>query len=201
MNAARHGDATPGRQGEGLVRRLTAHWLFAANATFGAVLAGAALAPALRALGRRDAAHAIHALYLLLCPQRPDHLYFVFGYQSALEHREIATLGAPLVGGVAFGMMRPRVPRLGFPLVALATLPMLWDIFTRTLDWRDSDWFTRTWTSALFCLAYVFWSYPALDVMFRGRAASRGRPATTEPASRPTADSRPEPTAPAFQRA
>ena len=161
---------------------MAAHWLLATNAAFAIILAGAALAPALRALGHDDAARAIHTLYLLLCPQRPDHSYVLFGYQTALEHREIAMLGALILGGTSFGLARPRAPRLGFPLVVLATAPMLWDVVTQTLELRDSDWLARTWTAALFCLAYVFWLYPPLDGALRGRAASR-RPRSKERAA------------------
>ena len=172
MSATR-ADAAPSRLGAGAVRWIAAHWLFAANATFVAILAGAAVAPALRALGHDEAARAIHTLYLLLCPQRPEHSYVLFGYQTALEHREIAMLGALILGGMAFGLARPRAPRLGFPVVVLAAVPMLWDVATQTLELRDSDWLTRTWTAALFCLAYVFWLYPPLDGALRGRAGSR----------------------------
>lgn len=155
------------------MKRHAERWLLLANVALGLALLGAALAPVLRAFGYHDAARAIHTLDLILCPQRPDHSYFLLGYQTALEHREIAMLAALLVGGIAYGLTRPRGRRVGFSLVALSVVPMLWDVLTQMWELRDSDWQTRTWTAALFSLAYVFWLYPVVDRQLGGKAPAR----------------------------
>lgn len=119
-------------------------------------------APALNAAGLPQVAHVIHTAYLLLCPQRPEHSYFVFGYQTALEHHEIAMIGALLVGRLIYSVMRPASP-LAFWLLVGACTPMGWDVLSQTLELRESDWSTRTWTGGLGSLAYVFRLYPRFD--------------------------------------
>jgi uncharacterized membrane protein len=158
-------------------------WLLLVNLALVLLLIGAAAAPAAYAAGLPRYADFIHTAYLPLCPQRPSHSYFVFGYQTALEHREIAMLGALLVGGLVYGRVRERVSPLAFWVLLLAGIPISWDVLSQMLGLRDSDWFTRTWTGALACLAYVFWLYPRLDRSLRPtvRAAPGG------PAARPLA--------------
>lgn len=155
-------------------RWCTAHWLALVNIALSLALIGAVLAPALHALGLDAAAGAIHTLYLLLCPQRPEHSYFLFGYQLAFEHREIAMLASLLVAGLAFRTFGDRPRRIGLPLVLLSSLPLVLDVFSQTLELRESDWFTRTWTAALFCAVYVFWLYPGLDLLLRRREPGSG---------------------------
>lgn len=150
-----------------------AHWLLLANAAAALILVGALAAPLLAVAGLDTAAGAIHTLYLLLCPQRPAHSYFLLGHQLALEHREIAMFGAQLGGGLLFGLLRGRWRgRLGVWSLLLFSLPMAWDGFSQMFGLRASDWQTRTWTGALFALAFVFWFYPLLELQLRTRRAA-----------------------------
>ena len=142
--------------------RLWKHWLLVTNLVLALLLIGVVAAPALNAAGLSQYADLIHTAFLMLCPQRPEHSYFLFGYQTALEHREIAMIGALLVGGMAYGLLRP-LPPLPFWLLLVACIPISWDILSQMLELRESDWFTRTWTGALSCLAYVFCLYPLFD--------------------------------------
>ena len=156
--------------------RVRTLWLFLVNLALVLLLIGAVAAPAAYAAGLPRYADFIHTAYLPLCPQRPSHSYFVFGYQTALEHREIAMLGALLVGGLIYGRVRERASPLPFWVLLVAGLPIGWDVLTQMLELRESDWFTRTWTGALSCLAYVFWLYPRFDRSLRPtfRAAPGG---------------------------
>ncbi|MBI4491658.1 MAG: DUF2085 domain-containing protein [Chloroflexi bacterium] len=142
---------------------LAAHWLPLANLAMALTLAGAVAAPALRAVELDVAAEAIYTLYLLLCPQRPSHSYFLFGYQLALEQRPVAMVAVQLAAGLAYILVRGRLRPLDWRWLALFSLPLAWDGFSQMFDLRDSDWLTRSWTGGLFNLALVWWAYPRLD--------------------------------------
>jgi uncharacterized membrane protein len=140
------------------------HWLALSNIVVGLVLAGAVAAPILEYAGYSAAAQSLHHLYLALCPQRPGHSFFLFSYQLALEEREIAMFTAQLVGGLLYAYHRARRRvRLHSAVFLITALPFAWDIVTQTVDLRSSDWYTRSWTGALFMLAFVFWCYPRLE--------------------------------------
>lgn len=147
------------------------HWLTLVDLVMAAVLAGAIAAPIIEMAGYPDLADHIHLVYLLLCPQRPEHSYFLFGFQTALEHREIAMLGGMLVGSVLYRWWRFRVRPLPFWVMVIVSIPMLWDVLTQTVGWRESDWFTRTWTGGLSTLAYALWLYPRVDPSMQPRAS------------------------------
>jgi len=114
--------------------------------------------------GYVSAADTLHQLYLWLCPQRPSHSYFLLGHQLVLEEREMAMFAAQLLGGLVYGQLRRRVLfELGSIAFVVSGVPMLWDVLSQMLGMRSSDSFTRSWTGALFLVAFVFWCYPRLD--------------------------------------
>lgn len=157
-----------------LAAAVTRHWLLLANLSCGLVLGGALGVAYLRSIGATWLSEPLSTAYLLLCPQRPDHSYFPFGFQMALEQREVAMFGAQLLGGLVFGLVGGRLPPLDWPLVILLALPLVVDVLTQMVGLRDSDWLTRTWTGGLFNLAFVFWAYPVVDrALWSQRAAWR----------------------------
>ena len=139
------------------------HWVLLCNVALGIVLLGAYATPALEALGLAELARTIHIAYLPLCPQRPEHSYFPFGYQTALEHREIAMFAAQLAGGLVYARARDRLRGIPWWLMLALSLPIAWDGFSQMFGLRDSTWFLRTLTGALFSLALVFWLYPRVE--------------------------------------
>jgi len=68
------------------------------------------------------------------------------------------------LGGLLYWRLR-RQARFALSSIAflLASVPFIWDVLSQMLALRTSDWFTRSWTSALFTLACVFWCYPRLE--------------------------------------
>jgi uncharacterized membrane protein len=144
-------------------RWLGVHWLALTNTLLVLVLVGAVAPVAFAAAGLEDVAAAIHHVYLILCPQRPAHSYFLFGHQLALEHREIAMFAAQIGGGLLYATVRDR-PDICLQSWALfvVSLPMALDIFGEMLGVRESDWFTRTWTGALFNMGFALWFYPRI---------------------------------------
>ena len=152
-----------------------AHWLLLANASTALILTGAVSAPLLVFVGLGGASEAFHAGYLLLCPQRPTHSYYLLGQLLALEQRELAMFAAQPGGGLIYARIRGRWGgRLGVWSVLLLSLPMAWDGLTQAFALRDSDWQTRAWTGALFDVAFVFWFYPLLEYQFRARTQRVG---------------------------
>ena len=134
------------------------------NVSLGLALAGALATPILAYAGYSSVALDLHQMYLFLCPQRPSHSYFLLGHQLALEEREIAMFTAQLVGGLVYGKLRARLRIEVNSIVFVAlSLPLAWDVLSQTLAVRSSDWFTRSWTGAIFMVAFAFWFYPRLE--------------------------------------
>lgn len=156
------------------------HWLLAVNALNGLTLAGAALTPLLAAYGWTPLATLLYLLYRPLCPQRPDHSYFVAGHKMAFEQRETAIYLGLTLGGLFFALVRRHLRPLPWRGLALAALPLLVDVLSQTVGLRDSDWRWRTATGIVSALAFIWWSFPLLEREFAAPAVLRARTTTAE---------------------
>ncbi len=161
----------------GGARLIAAHWLLLFNVATGLTVGGALGAAYLAAIGQRAAAQIIYQAYLLLCPQRPGHSFYLWGEKVALEQRVLAIYTAALFGGLLYGRLRNKLRPLDWPVAGLLSLPMLIDVLSQTVGLRDSDWLWRTTTGALFGLTVCWWAFPRLDGCLRqlGRASDGGR--------------------------
>lgn len=148
-------------------RTVGAHWLLLFNAATGLTLVGAVAAAYLAAEGQRHAADLIYQTYLLLCPQRPSHSFFLWGQKVALEQRVLAIYAALFVAGLFYSRVRGRLPRPHWRLVVVLSLPMLVDVLSQTVGWRESDWFWRTTTGSAFGLVVSSWGLPHIDIKVR----------------------------------
>ena len=92
------------------------------------------------------------------------------GYKVAFCQRDVAIFGAMLLGGIAFGGIRPRLRPPPIWLFSLLLVPIAADGFTQLFMLRESTWELRSITGTLFGLASVWLIYPQLD-----RSASRAR--------------------------
>lgn len=167
--------ATTGRAAEGFARRVDdfmrvalRHWLLVVNLANGATLVGAILTPLLRAGGWSVPATLLYWMYRPLCPQRPEHSYFIAGYKMAFEQRETAIYVSLTLGGLIFGLLRHRLRSPGWRVLAVASVPMLVDVLSQTVGLRESDWWWRTVTSLPAALVFVWWAYPLLEREFAG---------------------------------
>ena len=148
---------------DAVMRTLLRHWLAGVNVLNGLTLAGAALTPWLQARGWTPLATLLYLAYRPLCPQRPDHSYFIAGHKMAFEQRETAIYLGLTLGGLLFALVRRRVRPLDWRALALAALPLLVDVLSQTVGLRESDWRWRTATGILFALALVWWAFPYLE--------------------------------------
>lgn len=85
------------------------------------------------------------------------------GWKVALCERDVAIYGALLVGGLLFGLLRGRVPKLSLKFYLLFMIPIAVDGLTQLFGLRTSNWWLRTLTGALFGLATAWFAYPYVE--------------------------------------
>lgn len=85
------------------------------------------------------------------------------GWKVALCERDVAIYGAVLLGGLAFGLLRSRVPKLPFKVFLLFLMPIAVDGLTQLFGLRTSNWALRTVTGVIFGLAVVWLAYPYIE--------------------------------------
>ncbi|MDQ3549620.1 MAG: DUF2085 domain-containing protein [Chloroflexota bacterium] len=124
---------------------------------------GAVLTPWLASQGFGTTAQLLYWAYRPLCPQRPDHSFFVAGHKMAFEQRETAMFIAGAVAGPVYVVLqRTRIHVPGW-LTIVAVVPLFADVVTQSVDLRESDGFWRSLTGALAVLVVAIWLYPKLD--------------------------------------
>jgi uncharacterized membrane protein len=96
----------------------------------------------------------------------------ILGWKVALCERDVAIYGAVLLGGLAFGLLRSRVPKLPFKVYVLFLVPVAVDGLTQLFGLRTSDWVLRTVTGAIFGLATVWLAYPYIEESMAGVRAN-----------------------------
>ena len=138
------------------------HWLLIANLINGLILVGAVAVPVMRALGWVLIPDFLFAAYHLICEQRPERSYFLWGYQMAVDQRITAIFGSSLLAGLVFIPLRGRLKAISWRTYFILSLPMAVDGFTQLFGWRESNWELRTITGTLFGGGMVWLVYPYL---------------------------------------
>ena len=91
------------------------------------------------------------------------------GYKVAVCERDTAIYGAILLNGLLFGALRPtlrrrgKMPKMPLWLFALFVLPAAVDGFTQLFGLRESVWYLRLITGAIFGTGLVWLAYPFVD--------------------------------------
>ena len=85
------------------------------------------------------------------------------GYKVALCQRDMAIYGAVLAAGLLFALLRGRMGPLSTRWFLVLLIPMALDGGTQLVGWRESTWWLRTLTGALFGMAAVWWAYPYVN--------------------------------------
>lgn len=148
---------------DGTAHWLLRHWLLAINLLAGLTLVGAVLVAYLRSVEAFWISEPLAGAYRLICPQRPDHSYFLWGAQMGMEQRMVALFAAQLLAGLAFGLVRRRMRPLQVRFLLASALPMAVDVGSQMVGLRDSDWGMRTVTGGLAAVAVVAWAYPYVE--------------------------------------
>lgn len=105
------------------------------------------------------------------------------GYKVALCERDIAIYGSVFVASLIFAMVRRwgkvRAPSL--KVYALFLIPIAVDGLTQMIGWRESNWWLRTLTGAIFGIASVWIAYPYIEDAMNEviETESRPRPVAT----------------------
>jgi uncharacterized membrane protein len=105
------------------------------------------------------------------------------GYKVALCERDVAIYGSVALGGLAFALLRHR-GKLRAPslkVYALFLIPIAVDGLSQLVGLRESNWWLRTVTGAIFGLASVWLAYPYVEDAMQEviETESRPRPAAT----------------------
>jgi uncharacterized membrane protein len=85
------------------------------------------------------------------------------GYKVAICERDIAIYSSVVVAGLIFALARKRLPALRPKYYVLFLIPIALDGGTQLFGWRESNWWLRTFTGALFGMASVWLAYPFID--------------------------------------
>lgn len=142
------------------------HWLAAVNVLLVLFALLPWAAPVLAAYGFTAASKSIFVAYSLTCHQMPSRSYFIFGHQVAFCERNVAIYLAMALSGIVYSRYRDGLRPMSWKLYFLLILPMAIDGFTQLFGWRESNWYLRTVTGALFGWATIWLTFPYLQESF-----------------------------------
>ena len=89
------------------------------------------------------------------------------GYKMAWCERDTAIYSSIFLGGLLFGLLRPRIRPLDWRIYLVMITPMALDGFTQLFGLRESDYLLRGITGTLFGLGSVWLIYPYLEEAMR----------------------------------
>lgn len=85
------------------------------------------------------------------------------GYKVAICERDVAIYGSVFLAGLAYALIRPRLRPLPLRWYLVALIPIAVDGLTQLFGLRESNWWLRTLTGAIFGVASVWLAYPHVD--------------------------------------
>lgn len=143
------------------------HWVAIASIWCLLIVAGAVAIPLLEAGGFDTLSWLGYKVYRVLCPQRPEHSWFIAGEKMGFEQRDTAMFLAGALAGPLYLIAR----RFGFQQLSgrvalLLQAPILFDVLSQVVGLRDSDGFWRTLTGMIAVLAIAGWLYPQIEKDF-----------------------------------
>lgn len=87
----------------------------------------------------------------------------IVGYKVAFCQRDVAIYATIFVSGLIYGLFRKWTPRLPNKYYLLFLIPIAVDGLTQMVGLRESDWFLRSVTGAIFAVGSVWLAYPYVD--------------------------------------
>jgi uncharacterized membrane protein len=85
------------------------------------------------------------------------------GYKVALCQRDIGIYSSVFLAGLAYSRLRGRIHSPSLKVYALFVLPMAIDGLTQLFGFRESTWFLRSITGAMFGAGSIWLAYPYVD--------------------------------------
>jgi uncharacterized membrane protein len=85
------------------------------------------------------------------------------GWKVALCQRDVAIYASVFATGLLYGLVRHRLRPLPFKIYLLFLIPIAVDGLTQLVGWRESNWWLRSLTGALFGFASVWLAYPYVE--------------------------------------
>lgn len=85
------------------------------------------------------------------------------GWKVALCQRDVAIYATVFVTGLFYSLLRYRLRPLPFKIFLLFLIPIGVDGLTQLFGLRESNWWLRTLTGALFGFAAVWFAYPYIE--------------------------------------
>lgn len=82
------------------------------------------------------------------------------GYKVAICERDIAIYGSVLLFGLLFTFLRPRLRSISLRVYLLLLIPIAVDGLTQLFGLRESNWWLRSVTGAIFGTASALFTYP-----------------------------------------
>ncbi|HUG62299.1 MAG TPA: DUF2085 domain-containing protein [Methylomirabilota bacterium] len=149
-----------------LIYRFARRWLLVVNLLALSLAALPLIAPFLRAAGSHAISRPIDAFFGLLCHQRDDRSFHVFGERLACCQRCFAIYGGFLAAGVVFAYLRSATPTprpLRPAWTALLCAPLLFDGFVQLGGGWESTTTTRVASGLLFAVALSWFLLPYLE--------------------------------------
>ncbi len=101
------------------------------------------------------------------------------GYKVAICQRDMAIYASVLVAGLLFALVRRRLRSPSLRVYLLFLIPIALDGLTGLFGLRESNWWLRTLTGALFGAASVWLAYPYIEEAMNDlieTEQNRGRP-------------------------
>lgn len=89
------------------------------------------------------------------------------GYKVAICQRDVAIYGSVVAAGLLFGLLRGRVRSISLKIYVLLLIPMALDGLSQLFGLRESSWWLRSVTGALFGGASVWLAYPYIEAAMR----------------------------------
>jgi uncharacterized membrane protein len=149
-----------------MVYHVARRWLWLLNGVGLLFVLAAFLPPMLLESGHSGSARWVYRGFHLICHQRDDRSFHVFGHKMAYCERDFAIYAGFLVVGLGYGVLRRLVRPASVGSAIALSLPMAIDGLTQATGLRESTWQLRVVTGALFAVGVAWLVYPRLEEGF-----------------------------------
>ncbi len=109
------------------------------------------------------------------------------GYKVGICQRDVAIYGSVVIAGLLFGLFRRRLKSPSLKVYAIFLIPIAVDGLSQMVGLRESNWWLRTVTGALFGMASVWLAYPYIEEAMQDVLRTQVKTAGPRP-QKPTTD-------------